>query len=149
MRGVVHNFMHMLLFEVITPLLEASRTLAARSIYTPSVTKGQQSLEIWHRKFSLANHGTIQMMAAQELVDGLSITNKDKTLCPGCAFGKQHRTPFPVNTTCERSAQPKALVHTDLCGPLNTPSVGGALYIALFKDDCSGFRVIECLKAKT
>ena len=27
--------------------------------------------------------------------------------------------------------------------------MGGALYIALFKDDCSGFRVIECLKAKT
>ena len=41
------------------------------------------------------------MMAAQELVDGLSITNKDKMFCPRCAFGKQHRTPFFVDTTHE------------------------------------------------
>jgi hypothetical protein len=149
MRGVVHNRMYRLLFEAIAPSPEGSKALAAHSIHTPSITEGQQSLEIWHRRLSHANHGTIQMMAAQELVDGLSITNKDKTFCQGCAFGKQHRTPFPVNTTRERSAQPGALVHTDLCGPLSTPSVGGALYIALFKDDCSGFRVIECLKAKT
>lgn len=31
---------------------------------------------------------------------------------------------------------------------MSTPSMGGALYFALFKDDSSGFRVIECLKTK-
>ena len=89
------------LFEAIAPLSEASRALAAHSIHTSSITEGQQSLEILHRRLSHANHGTIHMMAAQELVDGLSITNKDKMFCPGCAFGKQHRTPFLVDTTHE------------------------------------------------
>jgi len=28
------------------------------------------------------------------------------------------------------------------------PTVGGALYFVIFKDDCSGFRVIECLNTK-
>ena len=102
MRGVVHNRMYRLLFEAIAPLPKASRALAAHSIHTLSITEGQQSLDTWHRRLSHANHGTIQMMmAAQELVDGLLITNKDKMLCPGCAFGKQHCTPFPVNTDGE------------------------------------------------
>ena len=131
MRGVIHNHMYRLLFEAIAPLLEASRALAAHSIHTPFIIEGQQSLETWHGRLYHANHGTIQMMAAQELVDGLLITNKDETFCPGCAFGKQHRTPFPVNTEREQSTHPGDLAHRFLCGPLSTPSVGGTLLPSL------------------
>lgn len=31
---------------------------------------------------------------------------------------------------------------------MSTPSIGGAIYFALFKDDDTGFKVIKCLKTK-
>jgi transposase InsO family protein len=31
---------------------------------------------------------------------------------------------------------------------MSIPSIGGSRYFVLFKDDFSGFRVLECLKTK-
>lgn len=39
-------------------------------------------------------------------------------------------------------------IHTDLCGPMQTPSIRGARYFILFKDDCTGFRHIYFLRHK-
>jgi hypothetical protein len=87
-------------------------------------------------------------MASQGLVEGLTITEKDKKFCLGCAYGKQHRSLFSKNKHRERLAFLGDLVHIDLCGPISTPTVGGARYFILFKDDSLGYKVIECLKTK-
>ena len=79
MRGVVHNRMYRLLFEAIALLLEASKALAAHSIHTPSIIEEQQSLETWHLRLSHANHGTIQMMPAQDLL--MDCRSPTKTKC--------------------------------------------------------------------
>ena len=38
------------------------------------------------------------------------------------------------------------MVHTDICGPMNVVTPGGAKYFILFKDDSSDFRIIYCIK---
>ena len=75
MIGVIQDMMYQLLIEIIhqelEPLVLAMRS--ATSFGVPTQVEGQQSLEIWHRKFSHTNYSTIQMMANQGLVNGMVI----------------------------------------------------------------------------
>jgi len=40
-------------------------------------------------------------------------------------------------------------LHSDICGPLGTTSLGGADYIVVFKDECSHYRFIYCIKTRS
>jgi len=42
----------------------------------------------------------------------------------------------------ERASKILELVHTDLCGPMNTPSIGKSLYHTSLIDDSSPFYII-------
>jgi hypothetical protein len=147
MKGVVHNPMYQLLIEAVPPT-ETYQALMTNSIIAPTAFEGQQSLDMWHHRLLYTNHTTIQQMVSQGIVDGITLKDKEKKFCPGCSYGKQHRNPFPVNENRERSATPRDLIHTDLCGPISTPSMGGAKYFVLFKDDSTGYKVVECIKTK-
>jgi transposase InsO family protein len=56
-------------------------------------------------------------------------------ICEACIKGKQHRQPHGRNEY--RSKRKLALVHSDLCGPFQEPSLGGSLYFVMFIDDCT------------
>ena len=108
------------------------------------------SLSIWHQRLGHVNCKTLLHMAKQELVNGLQIGNKenDEHFCEGCVLGKQHRLPFPYNNRCVRTSQVGEIIHSDVCGPMNTESVGGNKYFVVFKDDFSGYRSISFMKSK-
>ncbi|CAI7756572.1 unnamed protein product, partial [Closterium sp. NIES-53] len=56
--------------------------------------------------------------------------------CPDCTIGKLPRTSFPTSTT--RASAPLELVHTDVCGPMQTPErEKGSKYFITFLDDFS------------
>lgn len=40
------------------------------------------------------------------------------------------------------------MFHCDLC-TMNIPSVGGAKYFIMFKDDCTSYRFMYCIKMKS
>lgn len=42
-----------------------------------------------------------------------------------------------------------SLIHSDVCGPMQVFSIGGALYYVLFQDDSSGFRVVRFINQKS
>ena len=48
----------------------------------------------------------------------------------------------------ERSKEPGELLHANLAGKMSTPSLSGAYYYILIKDDCTSFRFIDFLKTK-
>lgn len=87
-------------------------------------------------------------MKTNNLVSGIPSINSILPHCEGCLFGKQSKTSYPT-TAATRATVPLALVHTDLCGPMSTPSFGGALYFLLFIDDCSRFTSIYFLSKKS
>lgn len=62
-----------------------------------------------------------------------SIQSTEAEFCEGCAFEKLHRLPFPK--TSWRAQAPLELVHTDICGPTKTPSIGNRRYFLLFEND--------------
>ena len=65
-----------------------------------------------------------------------------------CALGKMHKDEFLVNVD-RRKRDILELVHTDLCGPMQTRSLGSAYYFLLFIDDCTRFTWVYFLRNKS
>lgn len=70
-------------------------------------------------------------MQNNQMVDGLSMIKTNLTICEACTFGKQTKLPY-LNEPRTRAAEVLALIYSDLCGPMNTPSLGKVLYFILF-----------------
>jgi len=62
-----------------------------------------------------------------------------------CIAAKHYRTPFPTINRAGDAKAPMHLLHTDLCGPLPEPSVGGCMDVAKFSDDYSKLLVVRPL----
>ncbi|XP_071739455.1 uncharacterized protein [Rutidosis leptorrhynchoides] len=65
-----------------------------------------------------------------------SLANEITDTCESCMMGKQHRKPFPRNKAW-RAKGILELVHTDVCGPMRTPSLNQNKYFSLFIGDYS------------
>ena len=101
------------------------------------------SLQVWHQRLGHINNGTILKMIRLQAVDGLTINNSSATpFCEGCIMGKHHRLPFPREGR-KRATRPGELIHTDVCGPMQTKSIGGSLYFVTFKDDFTGYDTVN------
>ena len=96
------------------------------------------SLELWHRRLGHVHHAAISHMAKHSLVKGLQIAGGTTTQqpCKGCLAGKMARAPIP-HASDTRATGLLDLVHTDVAGPMETSSKGGARYFVTFIDDKS------------
>ena len=56
------------------------------------------------------------------MVHGIPKSFQEKEVCEGCMSGKQHMEKF-VNGKSWRAKSPLHLVHSDLMGPLEHPSI--------------------------
>jgi hypothetical protein len=68
--------------------------------------------------------------------------------CEGCALGKMHIDEFPSNSN-RRKKGVLELIHTDVCGPMQTRYLGGAYYFLLFIDDCTRYTWVYFLTKKS
>ncbi|CAI7774852.1 unnamed protein product [Closterium sp. NIES-53] len=67
--------------------------------------------------------------------------------CPDCTTGKLPRTSFPTSTT--RASASLELVHTDVCGPMQTPDrEKGSKYFITFLDDFNRLSWVTLVKTK-
>lgn len=68
-------------------------------------------------------------------------------MCEGYLIGKQHRDAFPIGVTI-RAQAPLKIIHTDLCGKLQSPSLDNSNYFLTFIDDFTKKSWIYLLKTK-
>ncbi|KAI5708540.1 hypothetical protein M8J77_024816 [Diaphorina citri] len=102
--------------------------------------------ELWHRRLG---HLNIQDLKSLERTGtGVQLTTKTIDNCDACAKGKQHRTPFTNNSTPTRADSPLALIHSDVCGPMQVTSSGGNRYFLTFTDDFSRMSHVYFIKNK-
>ena len=89
-------------------------------------------------------------MKSDEVVEDVKMDFilKDDPFCEGCVYGKQHRKEFPKGIA-KPSNKPGEIFHIDLCGRMNQPTLGGANYFMICKDDCTRYCFIYFLKNKT
>jgi hypothetical protein len=82
------------------------------------------------------------------MVKGLPPIQAPISSCESCILGKQHRISFPKENSY-RAWTPLEIVHRDLCGPMQTPSLGGSIYFLTFIDDYSRKTWVYFLKHKS
>ena len=67
----------------------------------------------------------MQELLRNKMVEGIDFDEKQKFgFCECCIQGKSHRLPFQSSTT-KKSNHPLDLVHSDVCGKIETKSLGG------------------------
>ena len=105
--------------------------------------------DIWHRRFGHLNIRSLQKLARDSLVDDFDFaSSSDIQFCESCLEGKQHRSSFPAQSET-RAKEPLELVHSDICGKVNSRSLSGAEYFMTFIDDCTRYVWIYLLKHKS
>ena len=119
------------------------RSQANTAINHPIATK-----ELWYKRYGHLGVTNLDKLATDNLVDGLDYNVSDKLeFCEACVDGKHHRTKFPTGGG-NRSDTLLGLVHSDVCGKMDTESLSGAQYFLTFIDDKSRYTWVYILKRK-
>ena len=96
----------------------------------------------WHQRFAHQNVAHVR-----EVLNRHGIKFRGQEIqCEACIMGKLARKPFPPSDS--RAEKCGDLIHADVCGPMQKPSLGGAKYFLLLKDDFSNYRSLYFLKSK-
>lgn len=112
--------------------------------------KKPEKIDLWHQRMGHVNEAQLKDMIQKEKVNGVSGISQKAELefCEGCVKGKMHRQPFkPVGEI--HSKRRLHMVHSDVCGPIQTVSLGGCKYFVTFVDDFSRFCSIYFMKNKS
>ena len=112
-------------------------------------TSTKPNLGTWHCRFGHLNFDYIDKLLKKGLVDGMTVS-KDSfdQQCEACALGKTHRVPFQKGSS-NRATRPLELVHSDVCGPMNVPSIGGSKYMLTFTDDFTRYITVYFITSKS
>jgi Integrase core domain/GAG-pre-integrase domain len=111
-----------------------------------AATTNLSESELWHLRYDHLSIGGLRLLKQKQMVYGLPEIS-EFGLCEGCILGKHYKLPF-VKGQSLRATQLLELVHTDLCGPMDTSSLGGSMYFLLFIDDFSRMNWVYFLQTK-
>lgn len=101
-----------------------------------------------HRIFGHRDETAIKEMCTKGLIDGIQIADCGiRQQCEVCLKAKITRLPFGKSTS--KSNGVLDLIHSDVCGPMQTMSPGGKRYVLTFIDDFSRYTTIYLLKEKS
>ena len=103
---------------------------------------------LWNLRFGHLSFSGLNLLHRKNMVNGLSLIEQPNKLCEWCIIGKQHRESFPIGKSYKGRA-PLEIVHSDLCGYMQTPSIGNILYFITFIDDYSMKTWVYFLKHKS
>lgn len=103
---------------------------------------------LWHKRLGHLYFNGMKLLQEKEMVYGLLKIEEKDGVCEGCAMGKHHRNSFPQGRAW-RTNKALELVHTDVCGPMSTTSLGGNKYFILFIDDYPRMIWVYFMKQKS
>ncbi|KAL0434996.1 UNVERIFIED_CONTAM: hypothetical protein Sradi_0207500 [Sesamum radiatum] len=104
-----------------------------------------ENTQIWYARL-----GHISKDRIRKLVDSKSLEIDDLDHlpnCESCLKGKMTKKPFLGQSAIANGLLD--LVHTDVCGPLNTPVRGGFSYFITFTDDHSWYGYVYLMRYKS
>jgi Reverse transcriptase (RNA-dependent DNA polymerase)/gag-polypeptide of LTR copia-type/Integrase core domain/GAG-pre-integrase domain len=131
--------------------MEKSKNFPLQLNHTPHLALRSEvtnDSELWHKRFGHLNYKALKLIKVKEMVKGLPSIELKPDTCEGCIFGKQHRATFPTGEAW-RARAPLELIHTDICGKMQTPSQGQNWYFLIFVDDYTRMTWVYFLKEKS
>ncbi|KAG3009095.1 hypothetical protein PC121_g25350 [Phytophthora cactorum] len=110
--------------------------------------KGDTTSYLWHLRLGHIGHGGLDAIVKKGYGTGINMTSvKQWELCDGCALGKQTRVSY-MKSSPNRAKQVLEVIHSDVCGPMQTSTFSGKRYFVTFTDDKSHFCVVYLLRNK-
>ena len=83
------------------------------------------TVQLWHERMGHVDKRGITQMDRRGIVHGLKFKSQAvNSICEGCVKGKAHRSPIPKERTSVRASAVLDRVHSDVCGPVETFSIG-------------------------
>ena len=105
--------------------------------------------KLWHARFGHLNFASLLRLQKSQMVSSLPhLEAPPKHVCEGCILGKMQRASFPKDGSVRAECKLQ-LIHSDVYGPMQTPSFGNYLYFVTFIDDYSRHAWVYPLKSKS
>lgn len=146
-------------FDLRDPYLEATNGRRTSMVYSGGLYRWQVNIcdqnvsaeayvagtpELWHRRLAHRSLDVIQDKGAA----GIDLTRTgSEGKCSVCETSKSKRISFPKRTERDAS-EPFELVHIDLTGPIEEPSISGARYAAIYTDEYTRYVFAYCIEFK-
>lgn len=132
--------------------LNAKSEHSYNNCHAALTARSRESAELWHRRFGHLGYDNLARLQRCGMVTGISTPAEEfkataDGTCEPCILGKGHRAPFKASTSA--TSRPLALVHTDLCGPLDHLSTTGCRYFITVLDDYSKLSAVSPLERKS
>jgi hypothetical protein len=106
------------------------------------IATSEENIQLWHERLCHQNKQHIKEVLNKH---GIKVSTEEE-FCDGCMLGKQHRRSF--GSRPNRPTEAGALIHADVCGPMQEKSLGGSRYFLSFKDDFTKFRRVFFINSK-
>lgn len=103
------------------------------------------SAEEWHHRF--AHSSESYDLLKNNLVHGITISNKKNNCCPDCLQSKICRSHHPTRTTSMASKN-HLVLHFDTAGPMQKANLGDSKYSLLVIEEWSCFRFCAFVHGK-
>ena len=100
---------------------------------------------LWHCRLGHINEKRIMKLHKDGLLNSFDFQSFER--CESCLLGKLTKSPFTGNS--EKASDLLGLIHTDVCGPINTTARGGYQYFITFTDDFSKYGYVYLMKHKS
>lgn len=124
--------------------LHSSRHTAKSCHFTKS-----ESTHLWHYRLGHVNFQRLQHMTTHKLIEGVPASAAPTGVpCETYVLAKQHRSHIP-RISLSMTTRPLELIHSDMCGPLPTPSRTGNCYFLTLIDDYSRFNWVHPIAHKS
>lgn len=109
--------------------------------------ENDDTIEIWHKRLGHMSEKRMSMLVRKKSLAGLSSVHLKR--CAHCLAGKQNRVSFKSSSETKKKPELLELIHSDVCGPFKTRSLGGARYFVTFIDDYSRKLWVYTLRHKS
>lgn len=134
--------------SLVGKLYQLDCVLATEEQASPAFEQ-KNDANLWHQRLGHLSKGGLSSLAHKEMVTGIQLPKVMKmAFCQGCVEGKMSRQPFK-SAGGVRSTRKLELIHSDVCGPMQTESLGGRKYFVTFIDDFSRCCAVYLLKQKS
>lgn len=103
----------------------------------------------YHKLFGHRDFNAVRAMQSGKLENNFDIVDcKIRKTCDICVKCKLSRKPFP-NKSESRTGEVLELIHSDICGPMQTVTPGGRKYFLTLIDDYSRYTIVYLLNEKS
>jgi transposase InsO family protein len=100
---------------------------------------------LWHCRLGHIGKKRMKRLQSNGVLPSFDFESFDT--CEACLMGKMTKTPFTGHP--ERAGELLEIIHSDVCGPMNTAAGGGYFYFVTFTDDLSRYGYIYLMKHKS